>query len=117
MLFDPAFESGNALARPMVATPMVRDMKLDHIAGRDGLRASAALAVFGVHLGQFTGVPTPTLGAAAIGGALEQSGIPADDVQEVLMGCVLPAGLGQAPARQAALAAGLPKSAACTTLN
>ena len=77
----------------------------------------AKRTAIGSFLGQFTGVPTTTLGATAIGAALEQSGIPASDVQEVLMGCVLPAGLGQAPARQAALAAGLPKSAACTTLN
>ncbi|MEO7477853.1 MAG: thiolase family protein [Lysobacteraceae bacterium] len=77
----------------------------------------AKRTAIGSFLGQFTGVPTTTLGATAIGAALEQSGIPAGDVQEVLMGCVLPAGLGQAPARQAALAAGLPKSAACTTLN
>jgi acetyl-CoA C-acetyltransferase len=77
----------------------------------------AKRTAIGSFLGQFTGVPTPTLGATAIGAALAQSGIAADDVQEVLMGCVLPAGLGQAPARQAAIAAGLPKSAACTTLN
>src|SRR5690606_8540264 len=71
----------------------------------------------GSFLGQFNGVPTPTLGAAAIGAALEQSGVPAADVSEVIMGCVLPANLGQAPARQAALAAGLPTSAGCTTIN
>ncbi len=77
----------------------------------------AKRTAIGSFLGQFTGVPTTVLGATAIGAALAQSGIAADDVNEVLMGCVLPAGLGQAPARQAALAAGLPKSAACTTLN
>ncbi|KAF1708527.1 acetyl-CoA C-acyltransferase [Pseudoxanthomonas kalamensis DSM 18571] len=71
----------------------------------------------GSFLGQFTGVPTPTLGATAIAAALEQSGVPAGDVSEVIMGCVLPANLGQAPARQASLAAGLPKSAGCTTIN
>src|SRR5690606_6214703 len=49
--------------------------------------------------------------------AVERSGIAADQVQQVLMGCVLPAGLGQAPARQAALGAGLGKTTACTTLN
>jgi len=77
----------------------------------------AKRTAIGSFLGQFTGVPTTALGATAIGAALAQSGIAADDVGEVLMGCVLPAGLGQAPARQAAIAAGLPKSAACTTLN
>ena len=79
--------------------------------------AAAQRTAIGSFLGQFTGVPTPTLGAAAIQAALEQSGIPAADVSEVIMGCVLPANLGQAPARQAALAAGLPTSTACTTIN
>src|SRR5690349_11997907 len=67
--------------------------------------------------GQFTGVPTTTLGATAIKAALEQSGLGGDDVSEVIMGCVLPANLGQAPARQASLASGLPKAAGCTTIN
>ena len=71
----------------------------------------------GSFLGQFTGVPTTTLGATAIKAALEQSGVPAADVSEVIMGCVLPANLGQAPARQAAFAAGLPASTGCTTIN
>ncbi|KAF1699053.1 thiolase family protein [Pseudoxanthomonas suwonensis] len=78
---------------------------------------AAKRTAIGSFLGQFNGVPTPTLGAAAIGAALEQSGVPAADVSEVIMGCVLPANLGQAPARQAALAAGLPTSAGCTTIN
>ena len=77
----------------------------------------AKRTAIGSMLGQFTGVPTPTLGATAIKAALEQSGVTADDVSEVIMGCVLPANLGQAPARQAALAAGLPTSAGCTTIN
>ena len=79
--------------------------------------AAAKRTAIGSFLGQFTGVPTPTLGAAAISAALEQSGVPAADVSEVIMGCVLPANLGQAPARQAALAAGLPASTGCTTIN
>ena len=79
--------------------------------------AAAKRTPIGSFLGQFTGVPSPTLGAAAIGAALEQSGIPAADVSEVIMGCVLSANLGQAPARQASLAAGLPVSTGCTTLN
>lgn len=79
--------------------------------------AAAKRTAIGSFLGQFTGVPTPTLGATAIAAALAQSGIPAADVSEVIMGCVLPANLGQAPARQAALAAGLPASAGATTLN
>jgi len=79
--------------------------------------AAAKRTAIGSFLGQFTGVPTPTLGAAAISAALGQSGVPAADVTEVIMGCVLPANLGQAPARQAALAAGLPTSVGCTTIN
>jgi acetyl-CoA C-acetyltransferase len=77
----------------------------------------AKRTAIGSFLGQFTGVPTPTLGATAIRAALEQSGLAPADVSEVIMGCVLPANLGQAPARQAALAAGLPVTAGCTTIN
>ena len=79
--------------------------------------AGAKRTAIGSFLGQFNGVPTPTLGAAAVAAALEQSGIPAADVSEVILGCVLPANLGQAPARQATLAAGLPQSAGATTIN
>ncbi len=79
--------------------------------------AAAKRTAIGSFLGQFTGVPTPVLGAAAISAAMEQSGIPAADVSEVIMGCVLSANLGQAPARQASLAAGLPTSIGATTLN
>jgi acetyl-CoA C-acetyltransferase len=77
----------------------------------------AKRTALGALLGQFTGVPAPVLGAAAMKAALEQSGVALDDVSEVIMGCVLPAGLGQAPARQAAIAAGIPLSAGATTIN
>lgn len=77
----------------------------------------AKRTAIGSFLGQFTGVPTPALGAAAITGALEHAGVAADQVDEVIMGCVLPAGLGQAPARQASRAAGVPDAAGCTTIN
>ena len=77
----------------------------------------SARTPMGALQGELAGVPAPELGAAAIRAAVERSGLPADAVQEVLMGCVLPAGLGQAPARQAALAAGLGKATVCTTLN
>lgn len=77
----------------------------------------AKRTAIGSMLGQFTGVPTTTLGATAIKAALDQSGVAPADVSEVIMGCVLPANLGQAPARQAAIAAGLPKSTGCTTIN
>ncbi len=67
--------------------------------------------------GQFQAVNTNELGAAAIRAAVEQAGIDGADVSEVIMGCVLPAGLGQAPARQAALKAGIPVSVGCMTIN
>ena len=79
--------------------------------------AGAKRTAIGSFLGQFTGVPTPTLGAAAIQGALAHAGLAPDQVDEVIMGCVLPAGLGQAPTRQAAIAAGIPTAAGCTTIN
>jgi acetyl-CoA C-acetyltransferase len=77
----------------------------------------AKRTALGALLGQFTGVPATQLGATAIQAALAQSGVDGTKVSEVIMGCVLPAGLGQAPARQAALGAGLPTSAGCTTIN
>jgi acetyl-CoA C-acetyltransferase len=67
--------------------------------------------------GDLSSVRSPDLGAVAIAAAIERSGIASDQVDEVIMGCVLPAGLGQAPARQAALKAGLPLSTTCTTVN
>ena len=79
--------------------------------------AGAKRTAIGSFLGQFTGVPSPTLGATAIRAALEQAGIATNDVNEVIMGCVLPANLGQAPARQASLQAGLPVATGCTTIN
>jgi len=77
----------------------------------------AKRTAIGSFLGQFTGVPSPKLGSTAIKAALEQSGVAAADVSEVIMGCVLPGNLGQAPARQASLGAGIPTSAGCTTIN
>jgi len=79
--------------------------------------AAARRTPIGSFLGNLNGVPTPVLGATAIRAALEQAGVAGDEVSEVLMGCVLPANLGQAPARQAALGAGLPESVSCTTVN
>jgi acetyl-CoA C-acetyltransferase len=83
----------------------------------DVVIVGAKRTAIGSFLGQFTGVPTTALGETAIRGALAHAGLAADQVDEVIMGCVLPAGLGQAPARQAALAAGIPASAGCTTVN
>ena len=72
-------------------------------------------------IGAFQGVlsdaTAPELGVAAIRAAIAKSGVAAADIDQVLMGCVLPAGLGQAPARQAAINAGVPTGAACTTVN
>ena len=67
--------------------------------------------------GQFATVPADELGAAAIRGALEHAGVQADAVDDVLMGCVLPAGVGQAPARMASRKAGIPTSAGAVTIN
>ena len=67
--------------------------------------------------GQFSDASTVDLGAAAISGAVQHAGIDGSNVNEVIMGCVLPAGLGQAPARQASLKAGIPASVGCTTIN
>ena len=79
--------------------------------------AAARRTPIGAFQGVLTPVTAPQLGAAAIRGALEASGLAASDVQEVIMGCVLPAGLGQAPARQAALGAGIAAAVPTTTIN
>jgi acetyl-CoA C-acetyltransferase len=67
--------------------------------------------------GELAPATAPELGARAIAAALEDAGVAAEDIEEVIMGCVLPAGLGQAPARQASLGAGIPLAAGCTTVN
>ncbi|WP_427307462.1 acetyl-CoA C-acyltransferase [Cupriavidus sp. H39] len=78
---------------------------------------SAARTPIGGFQGALSSLGAPDLGGAAIRAAVERSGIANDAVQEVLMGCVLPAGVGQAPARQASIHGGLPLSAACTTVS
>ena len=78
---------------------------------------SAARTPMGAFQGELKGFAAPELGAAAIRAAVERAKLKPDEVQEVLMGCVLSAGQGQAPARQAALGAGLALSAGCTTVN
>lgn len=67
--------------------------------------------------GVFTELQAPQLGAAAIEATLERTRVPPEDVDQVIMGCVLSAGQGQAPARQASLGAGIPMSTGCTTVN
>lgn len=76
--------------------------------------ARTAIGAFG---GALSTVSAPNLGAVAIKGALDKAGISPDAVSEVIMGCVLTAGVGQAPARQAAIYAGLPDSVPCLTIN
>jgi acetyl-CoA C-acetyltransferase len=71
----------------------------------------------GAFQGAFADITAPILGARAIAGAFEQTSLQPDEISEVIMGCVLPAGLGQAPARQAALRANLPQSVPATTVN
>ena len=78
---------------------------------------SAVRTPIGSFMGSLSSVPAPKLGAAAIRGALSKIGLNPNEVNEVVMGCVLQAGVGQAPARQAAIYAGLPESVICTTIN
>src|SRR2546426_5982452 len=78
---------------------------------------SAARTPMGGFQGELKSFAAPELGATAIRAAVERARIKPEEVQEVIMGCVLPAGQGQAPARQASLGAGLPLAAGCTTVN
>ena len=84
---------------------------------RDVVIVGAARTAVGAFQGGLSSLTAPALGAAAIKAALERSGVSADQVSEVIMGCVLQAGVGQAPARQASLFAGLPASVPAVTLN
>ena len=97
------------LGRPFPSTvpaPMPRSVLL-----------SAARTPMGAFGGALATVPAPALGAAAIRAALDRAGVAPEQVDEVVMGCVLTSGVGQAPARQAALGAGLPDSTPCLTIN
>src|SRR5688500_6041273 len=84
---------------------------------RDVVIVGAARTPIGSFLGSLASVPATKLGSTAIKAALERAGVDAKDVGLVHMGMVLPAGVGQAPARQAALGAGLPQSVPCVTIN
>ncbi|MGB1032874.1 MAG: acetyl-CoA C-acetyltransferase, partial [Flavobacteriales bacterium] len=77
----------------------------------------AARTPMGSFMGSLSSIPATKLGSIAITGALEKAGLAASEVQEVFMGNVLQAGLGQAPARQAAKGAGLSDHVPCTTVN
>ncbi|MBR9726854.1 acetyl-CoA C-acyltransferase [Shewanella intestini] len=88
-----------------------------NLSKQDIVIVAAKRTPMGGFQGELAQVSSPNLAATAIKGLLTQAGVSASAVDEVLMGCVLPAGLGQAPARQAALAADLPLSAGATTVN
>src|SRR5512139_1971796 len=78
---------------------------------------SAARTPMGSMQGALSDVSATDLGATVVKAAVERAGIDGADIDRIYMGCVLPAGLGQAPARQAAIKAGLPKSVQATTVN
>lgn len=78
---------------------------------------SAARTPMGSFQGSLSGKTGPELGAVAVAASLERAGLKGEDIDEAIMGCVLSAGLGQAPARQAILRAGLPQDIPCTTVN
>ena len=78
---------------------------------------SYARTPMGAFQGQLSPVSATELGSAAVAAAVDRAGIAGDQIDKIFMGCVLPAGLGQAPARQAALGAGLPRSVEATTIN
>ena len=84
---------------------------------RDVVIVGAARTPIASFLGALAPVSAPRLGSVAIQAALARAGISAADVELVQMGCVLPAGVGQAPARQAALGAGIPQGTPCVTIN
>ena len=84
---------------------------------KDVVITGAARTAVGSFLGSLSGIPAPKLGAAAIAEAVARSGIRKEDVDQVIMGNVLPAGIGQAPARQAGIFAGIPVSAGAMTVN
>ena len=77
----------------------------------------AARTPMGGLMGDFASLSAPELGSVAIASAVERAGVARADIEEVVMGCVLPAGQGQAPARQASRGAGLPDATGCTTVN
>src|SRR5262245_62425240 len=78
---------------------------------------SAVRTPVGSFLGKLSGLPAPALGSAAIRGALERAGVAPGEIEQVIMGNVLQAGEGQAPARQASLGAGIPDSVPCITIH
>ncbi len=84
---------------------------------REAVIAGAARTAVGSFMGSLADIPAPKLGAVAISEAVSRSAIGKEEIDQVIMGCVLPAGLGQAPARQAGIYAGIPVSAGALTVN
>jgi len=87
------------------------------VTGTDTMILSGARTAIGAYLGSLSSLTAPELGAIAITCALQRAEVRASDVEDVYMGSVVQAGIGQAPARQASLAAGIPDSVPCTTVN
>lgn len=84
---------------------------------KEAVIVAAVRTPIGGYMGSLSSLKATELGAIAIKEAVNRAGIKGEDVSEVIMGCVLPAGLGQAPARQAAIYAGLPETVPCMTIN
>jgi len=84
---------------------------------KEAVIAGAARTAVGSFMGSLAEIPAPKLGAVAISEAVSRSGIRKEEIEQVIMGCVLPAGVGQAPARQAGIYAGIPVSAGALTVN
>ena len=100
------------------AYPQRKTFTMAHISAADPIVIlSHARTPMGAMQGALAEVSAPELGAVAVKAAVERAGVAPDCIERIYMGCVLPAGLGQAPARQAALKAGLPKSVQATTVN
>jgi acetyl-CoA C-acetyltransferase len=89
----------------------------EEVVMEDAVIVSAVRTPVGSFAGHFKDLPATELGAHAVRAALERAGISGDEVEEVVLGCVLQAGLGQNPARQSAIAAGIPKEVPATTIN
>src|ERR671935_754397 len=100
------------MVRPLQETNMAAERKV-----QDVVIVGAARTPVGAFQGTLSSLPAPRLGAIAIKAALERAGVKPDEVKTVFMGEVLQGGVGQAPARQAAIYAGIPKTVPCVTLN
>src|SRR5262245_30996004 len=105
--YEPRYETGGKKLRSSVMTHHVPPVYI----------VSAVRTPIGAYLGGLTSLPAPRLGAIAIKSAIERAKLQPNQVQEVFMGNVLSAGIGQAPARQAAIYAGVPDTVPATTVS